>query len=167
MEQRSPAPVIRDLPWLPWGFGLTLGGFALPVTVVALATFWSTPEPDVSFKFLPLLLACLFGLGSLVVFLLASVLTIHAERARGFLTLSYRSPLRKTVKEIPLHQIASIDIEVFQGAKGPTYRVVITESDGQVTPLRYPSSGEKNELAKQLRELTGVSGSMIHGNAKN
>jgi hypothetical protein len=143
MEQPSPPPVIRDLPWLRWCIGLVLGGFALFTAI---------------FAFMPV--AALFGFGSLLLFSLPSVLTIRADGARGVLTLTYRSLLRKTVKEFPFQRIASIDIEVFSG-QSPSYRVVITQRDGQVTPLRYYSPGNKKDLARRLRELTGVGGSTV------
>src|SRR5262249_3707108 len=61
-------------------------------------------------------------------------------------------------KEIPLRRIASIDVEVYSG-NSPSYRVVITQSDGQVMPLRYYTPGNKEELANRLRDLAGVGGS--------
>jgi hypothetical protein len=161
-EHDSPTPVIRDLPWLTWFFGLVLVGFAVLAALAAMSLLGPARKPDHTSNFFPMLLAVLFGLGSLLVFSLASVLTITADRARSFLTLTYRSPLRKTVKEIPLHQIASIDIEIISGGRGPNYRVVVTESDGQMTPLRYASSVDKKDLASRLRELTGVGGSTMY-----
>jgi hypothetical protein len=128
--------------------------FAVSLALLTALVLRATPAPF-------LLLAALFGLGSLLLFSLPSVLTIRADRARGVLTLTYRSLLRKTVKEISLPQIASIDIEVFSGQQSPSYRVVITQRDGQVTPLRYYSPGDKKDLANRLRELTGVGGSTV------
>jgi hypothetical protein len=160
MGHHSPTPVIRDLPWLPWLFGAALGVFAVPAALGALLLLRSGPGTVV--PSVPLLLSALFGLASLLVFALASVLTIRADRARGSLTLTYRSPLWKTVKEVPLHRIASIDVEVFPGRNGPSSRVLITDKDGQVTPLRYSSSGDKQDLANRLRKLTGVGGSTIY-----
>jgi hypothetical protein len=161
MEQHFPTHVIRDIPWLRWFFGLVLSGVAVSIVLVTLVQVLPLRRaPDNTFTFVVMLVVAMFGLGGLLLFSLASVLSIRADRARGFLTLTYRSLLRKTVKEIPLHQIASIDIEVYRG-QSPSYRVVITESDGQVTPLRYYSPGNKKDLANRLRELTGVGGSAI------
>src|SRR5262249_26595310 len=127
MEQPAPPPVIRDLPWLGWLFGLVLGGFAVVPALFTALDLLASPARPASFPFAVLLVAALFGVGSLLLFSLSSVLTVRVERDRGALTLTYRSLLRKTVKEIPLQQIASIDIEVFSGGRGPSYRVVITQ----------------------------------------
>jgi hypothetical protein len=150
MENQSSDPVIRDIPWSLWMFGLVfagIGGF------IALASLKDSQSP-----LFPLLFS---GVGVLML-VLPSVLTIRADRSTGFLTLTYRSLLTKNVKEIPLNEIVSIDIESSSSSRGgTTYRVAITENNGQVTPLRsYYSSGYggKKRTADRLRELIGVLG---------
>ena len=82
-------------------------------------------------------------------------MTIRVDRESGLLSLTYRSLLRRSSKEIPLHEIESVDIE--------DDRVVITERNGRVTPLRSyqerQASIKHHRLAKRLRELIGVGGS--------
>jgi hypothetical protein len=96
--------------------------------------------------------AILCGVGLLMVALFP-VLTIHVDRESGLLTLNYRSLLTKQVKEIPLHKIDSIDIE--------GHGVVITESDGHITPLRSQKKAPvwMRRTANRLRESIGVGGS--------
>jgi hypothetical protein len=160
-EQDPPASALRDRPWVRWIFGLVLGGIAVIIALFVLArVFLSKTAPNESFTIVFLLLAAAFGLGSLLLFSLASVLTIRTDRSRGFLTLTYRSLLRNTVKEIPVDRIASINVEVYRG-QSPSYRVVIVEKNGQMTPLRYYTPGNKQELANRLREMTGVSGFFV------
>jgi hypothetical protein len=160
-EQDSPTPVIRDRPWVRWTIGLVLGGIAILLVLFALARiFQSKNASGESFPFVILLIAAVFGLGSLLLFSLASVLTIRIESDRGFLTLTYRSLLRKKVKEIPLEQIASVNVEVYRG-QSPSYRVAIVEKDGQTTPLRYYTPGNKQDFASRLREMIGVDGFFV------
>jgi hypothetical protein len=160
-EQDSPTPVIRDRPWVRWIIGLILGGIAVIIALFVLArVFLSNNTPNASSTNVFLLISAVFGLWSLLLFSLTSVLTIRTDRARGILSLTYRSLLRKSVKEIPLDQIASINIEVYRG-QSPSYRVVIVEKKGLMTPLRYYTPGNKQELANRLREMTGVGGFFV------
>jgi hypothetical protein len=93
------------------------------------------------------------GVGLLLV-ALPSVLTVRADHANGILILTRRSLRTKSVQTIPLRLIASIDIETNFDSDGNTYRIVITQSDGKVTPLRsYYSSGNHEPMAQRLREL--------------
>src|SRR5206468_1444255 len=93
------------------------------------------------------------GIG-LLLLVLPSVLTVRADRAGGVLIITRRSLLRNSVQEIPLRLIASIDIETSSDSDGNTYRIVITQSDGKVIPLRaYYTSGNHEPMATRLREL--------------
>ena len=97
----------------------------------------------------------IFGGAGLLALALPSALTIRVDRESGLLSLTYRSLLRRSSKEIPLHEIESVDIE--------DDRVVITERNGRVTPLRSyqerQASIKLHRQAKRLRELIGVGGS--------
>ena len=143
MEASSAAPVIRDLPWGPWIFGLFVGSFGALMVRSTLGT------GDITVLFIGAIL-CAVGLLMVALF---SVLTIRVDRESGLLTLTYRSLLTKRVKEIPLHKIDSIDVE--------GYGVVITESDGRVTPLRSLKRAPvwRRRVASRLRELASVGGS--------
>ncbi len=147
MEQDSSDSVIRAVPWQLWIIGLSL---LLIGTCLALPPLWlGTPWSG----------AILGGVGLLMV-VLPSMLTIRADRENRILYLCYRSLLTSQVKEIPLDQIASIDAESrrISDHRG-VYRVVITERDGTVTPLRSHYGRWDRELQKRLWELTGVHGS--------
>jgi hypothetical protein len=131
------------LPWGPWIFALIVGSFGVLMAQSTLAT------GNLTGLFLG---AILCGTGLLMVALF-SVLTIRIDRESGLLTLTYRSLLTNQVKKIPLHKIDSIDVE--------GYGVVITQSDGQVTPLRSLKRAPvwRRRVAHRLRELAGVGGS--------
>ena len=143
MEAPSNTPVVRDMPWGLWFFGLFVCSLG---ALIAQSTLWTA---DIMGLFIG---AVLCGIGLLMIGLF-SVLTVRADRENGLLTLTYRSLLTKRVKEIPLAKIDSINVE--------GYRVVITESDGRVTPLRSmkKSPAWQRSAAKRLREATGVGGS--------
>jgi hypothetical protein len=131
------------LPWGPWIAGLIIGCFGALIVQSTLGTD--------NFKGL-IIGAVLCGVGLLMVGLF-SVLTIRVDRESGLLTLTYRSLLTKRAQEIPLHKIDSIDIE--------GYGVVITQSDGAVTPLRSLKRAPvwTRRVANRLREQVGVGGS--------
>jgi hypothetical protein len=147
MEEPSPTPVLRDWPWGPWVVGSIFGSFGALMVLSSLGT------GDTS----PLLIGTIVsGIGTLIV-ALPSVLTIRVDRKSGFLNLTYRSLLTKKVKEIPLRQVESVDVD--------HYGVAITERDGQVMPLRPHARrrdwAHSHRVATRLRELIGVGGS--HG----
>jgi hypothetical protein len=145
MEEPASAPVIRDLPWGPWLVGSIFCGFGALMVLSRLGT------GDARTLFIGTIVG---GLGLLIV-ALQSALTIRVDRKGGSLNLTYRSLLTKTSKEIPLHQIESVDVDA--------YGVAIAGRDGQVTPLR-PFARRRDwarsrNLARRLRELIGVGGS--------
>lgn len=109
------------------------------------------------FVFSATIAGVLVGVG-LLVFVLSSILTIHVDRIRGTLCLTYRSLLTSKVKEIQLDQIASIDAQKSRRGSMRRTRLVITGRDGTVTPLRSVSRTWDRELQKRLWELTGVHG---------
>ena len=123
MEQDSTNLVIRDVLWRLWIIGLILG---------IIGAFVALPEPGLG---KPWFGAIPGGVGLLMV-AIPSMLTIRVDRFCEILTLAYRSLLTSYEEEIPLDQIASIDTESKSSSEGTSYRVVITERDGTVTPLR-------------------------------
>ncbi len=96
--------------------------------------------------------------------LLSSALTVTADRPSGTLTVRYRSPLRSLVKEYPLTEIASVEVDSSRSSSNgssTTYRLTLVLTSGNRVPLRsYYSSGyrEKERKARQLREYMGLTG---------
>jgi hypothetical protein len=135
------------VPWVPWVFGSILCGLG---ALIALPQLGAGSKNALAFGNL------MSGIG-LAMVALPSLLTVRVDRKGGFLTLNYRWLLRKTVKEIPLRQIESVDV----GRRS----VEITERDGRVTLLR-PTNNTRAKTglyhrrqAERLREMIGVGGS--------
>lgn len=135
---------IRDL---PYGWWIT-GAFSL---IIGIALSLSNP--------LMTLASCigviLIIIGLLMVSLLPA-LTISLDRGCRTLRVECRSLLKSDIKEFRLKHIASIDAE--ESDDGGAYRLVITEHDGTVTPLRSHYGSWNQQLQRRLWELTGISG---------
>ena len=147
MQGNSEQLIIRDYPTGSWLFGLVAGG-------ISVFYYLSEKQP----------IALAIGGGVLLLsILLASILTIKVDRAAGLLTLTYRFPLWRSVKQIPLSDIVSIQVErntsSDEDGTSYTYRVVILLKDNQAVPLRsYYSSGaaDKEQTSARLREFIGI-----------
>ena len=87
------------------------------------------------------------------------VLTISIDRVSQILQLSSRSLLKSELKRFRLQDIESIDADENNDSDG-TFRLVITESDGTVTPLRSHYGPWNRTLQRRLWELAGVSGAI-------
>ena len=87
------------------------------------------------------------------------VLTISIDRVSQILQLSSRSLLKSELKKFRLQDIASIDADEDDDSDG-TFRLVITERDGTVTPLRSHYGPWNRTLQRRLWELAGVSGAI-------
>jgi len=101
--------------------------------------------------------AVITALVGLVMILLPSALTVTVDRERGLLTLRYRSLLKSSVKEFPLSELSSIEVERSQNS--PSYRLRLTLASGQQLPLRsYYSGGyaSKAQKASQLAQFLGL-----------
>ncbi len=177
MEARSTDRlVVKDYPLTLWVIGavLIVGGLLWILGFLALQPggFWpagrelaqpgSLPHLIVSGGFWPG--AVMFLIGAPMA-LLSSALTITADRLRGTLTLQYRSLVLASVKELPVTEIASVEVDrsssTHSGRTSTTYRVILALASGGQVPLRsYYSSGyaAKERIARQLREFLGVTG---------
>jgi hypothetical protein len=134
------------VPGLVFGLLFILGGFYL---------YWKDGQW--------ILLAIASGV-TLLIILLSTVLTVHADRLTGTLNISRRGLLRNYHREIYLHEIQSVQLGTSvshdeEGSTSTTYRVEIHLKDGSVVPLRSSySSGRmwKERKAKAFREFIGV-----------
>ena len=168
--------VIKDYPLGLWAIGalLTLGGVFWELIFLALQPggFWPAGrelvKPGTVFDLIVtgglLPGAILFLIGAPLA-LLSSALTLTADRLKGTLTVSYRSLLRGLVRDYPLTEIASVEVDRARSSTGTgssTYRLALVLTSGRRQPLRsYYSSGygAKESKARQLREYMGVTGS--------
>jgi len=176
MERPADQLIIRDYPVALWVIGaiLTAGGLLWELAFLALQPggFWPAgsglARPGSVFD---MIVAGGFWPGAVMFFigapmaLLPSALTVTADRLRGTLTLRYRSPVLTSMKEYPLAEIASVEVEssrsTSHGRSSTTYRLTLVLASGSRVPLRsYYSSGyaEKERKALQLREFLGVTG---------
>jgi len=174
METRAADQlVIKDYPLALWviGAALTLEGVLWELAFLALQPggFWPAGRELVTPGSLPYLIASggfwpgaiSFLIGAPLV-LLSSALTVTADRLSGTLTLRYRSLLRSLVKDFPLTEIASVEVDHSRSSNGrnsSAYRLTLVLTSGKRVPLRsYFSSGygAKEQKARQLRQFMGV-----------
>ncbi len=90
---------------------------------------------------------------------LAQVTTISADRGVDQLTIRTWSPVRRSLKEFALWEIASAEIERSHGSSSPTYRVALALKTGERVPLHgYYSSGrgDKERIARRINDFLGV-----------
>ena len=151
MDNNANQFSFRDYPTLPVIFGLASIGAGVYFYLRNPAT-WTMP-------------AVTLGVG-LLMFLLASVLDVHADRITRTLSISRRGLVQRYQREIPFDEIAAIQIGASysaddDGSTSTTYRVEIVLKDGSIVPLRKSySSGRssKEKRAQRLREFIGVGG---------
>ena len=152
MDSQNSTLTLRDYPTGLWIIGIILitGGIYLYLLAPAQLFF-----------------SILLALAGLAFLLTATTLSVTADRIGQVLTLRYRALLWGSKKEIPLGEIAAIQVEMSTSrssnsdSSGPSYRVVVVRKDGQVLPFHsYYSSGagSKRKKAKQLRDFLGVAG---------
>jgi hypothetical protein len=165
--------VIKDYPLALWLIGavLTVEGALWELAFLALQPggFWPAGRELVTPGSLPYLIATgglwpgaiSFLIGAPIA-LLSSALTVTADRLGGTLTLRYRSLLRSLVKEYPLSEIASVEVDSMHSSRSSSsssYRLALVLTSGNRVPLRsYYSGGdrEKERKAQQLREFMGL-----------
>ncbi|RME87653.1 MAG: hypothetical protein D6770_08910 [Anaerolineae bacterium] len=147
MEMNSQRLTLRERPTGWWFIG---------IIATALTLFIAYAEKSLAIA----LIGIAIGLLS---FLLPSVLTITADKSTGLLTLTYRSPWRQSVKEIPLDEILAVIVERLESSdeegRRYTYRVAIVLRNGERVPLHsyYDSNrGRHEETARRLRDFLGV-----------
>ena len=147
--------VIRDYPILLWLMG----------AVFMTAGLFVAPRRDgLIFGVILFLIGAVLGL------FLASITTITGDKMLGTLTIRRRSLLRTQVKEIPLHDIASIKLDATRthhhhSGRGSAFRLMLITKSGEKAPLEgYYTSGllaffGNERKAQKLREFIGLSAS--------
>jgi hypothetical protein len=147
MDNTSDQLVIREFPITIWIFGL------LDLAVGAYLYF-TAPTQWIAL----LILAALF----LLVFAFASILVVKADRAASTLTISRISLFRRYARQIPISDIAAIQLESSSSQDSTsTYRIVVITKGNEIVPFRssYSSgSWSKEAKVKRLREFLGVGG---------
>ena len=144
--------VIRDYPILMWVIG---AGFMLAGLFVA-------PRPGgIIFG------AVAFLIGAVLALYLASITTITGDKMLGTLAIRQRSLLRSQVKEVPLHDIASIKLDTTRthhhhSGHSSSFRLKLVTTSGEKIPLEgtYTSGllaflGNEKK-AQKLREFLGL-----------
>ena len=148
MDSQQSTLTIREYP-----FGLWIAGIFLVSAGIDL--YLSTAGQVV--------IPGLIFLAGLAFLSTATTLTVTADRPGQMLTLRYRALLWGSRKEVPLAEIAAIQVEMSRSgtSNGATYRVAVVRKDGEKIPFRsYFSSGagSKQKKAEQLRNFLGVQG---------
>jgi hypothetical protein len=148
MNTENNPLVIREYPFSLWFFGLVavLGGGYL---------YFHDPSQYI----FPLMIACI----GVLFILMASILTVTIDQVSNMMTIHHRNPLWGSKKEIPIGEIASIQVERSSGSSRgqPTYRIAVICKDGQSIPFHsYFSSGlaDKMRKAGRLCNFLGVGG---------
>lgn len=143
-DTESDENQIRDVPYGWWLTGTTLLSIGILLvcapTLMTLQAFAG---------------GLLIVIGFLIVMFVPAI-TINIDRMSRTLQVCSRSLLISRAKEFQLQDIASIDAE--ESDDGGTFRLVITECDGTVTPLRSHYGSWNRELQRRLWKMTGVSG---------
>ncbi len=105
------------------------------------------------------LLVVSFALAGVGLFLYAETLTVTADQATGMIRLSYWAPVWRKKNEIPIHDVASVQLEGAQTFMTHG-RIVVVRKDGMTIPLQLtpPSlTTDTKSEADQLRSFLGVS----------
>lgn len=114
------------------------------------------PEPTSK-----LIAAIFIGVGILLGILLSATTRIFIDRGQGVLRITYQYLYRLSQKEIPLNDLAAIEIQTSNSSdSGATHRLVFILHSGVVIPLHsYYSSGflGKERMAQRLRQAIGLS----------
>jgi hypothetical protein len=145
MDTQNNTLSIREYPLGELGFGilmLAIAGF----TALGARGDWS--------------ISLIAGAAGVLFMLFATTLVVEADRANGTLTIRRMSLVRRFVREIPIQNIAAIQLESSHGSTS-TYRIVVITRDNETIPFRSAySSGTaaKEAKAKKLREFLGVGG---------
>ena len=145
MDTQNNTLTIREYPLGEWGFGLlmfAIAGFA----ALSARGDWS--------------ISLIAGIAGLLFILFATILVVQADRVNGTLTIRRRSALRRYECEIPIANIAALQLEGSSGSSS-TSRIVVITKDNETIPFRAAySSGTvaKEAKAKKLREFLGVGG---------
>jgi len=145
METQNKALTIREYPLGEWGLGLIMFAIA-GFTAVGANGDWS--------------ITLIAGVAGLLFIFVGTILEVLADRVRGTLTIRRTSLLRHYVREIPVENIAALQLETSPGSSS-TYRIVVTTKDNETIPFRtgYASGvSAKEAKVKRLRAFLGVGG---------
>ncbi len=151
MNQNNQKLVVRDYPVALWLFGVLTGGYAL-------YTYFRMPSQTA-------IIAAGAGISALI-FLLTTVVTVTADRQTGMLTIRNTGILIHRRREIPIAEIAAIELEHSYSSgsyrhSAPTYRIVVFTKGNEKIPLRasYTSGRLAHEARlKRLRQFLNVGG---------
>jgi hypothetical protein len=158
MNNQNSRLVMRDYPlfnWLAGIFFLILGAYYIPFILQGPSAF------NTVFIIIELLVG-------LLLILWGTIVTIQADRQTQILSISSRSVLKGSKKEIAFADISAVQLEMSTShnrssrRSGPTYRIVVVCKDGQSIPFHsYYSSGTASKMkqVEKLRAFLGVSGS--------
>ena len=142
--------LIREYPVIEYLVGLALLAVSVFTAIGA--------KGDWTFTFITSIVAILF-------LIFAASLVVTADRITGTLTIRRTSLLRRYKREIPISNIAAVQLESSRSStssgSSTTYRIVVITKDNETIPLRTSySSGmlAKEAKAKKLREFLGVGG---------
>lgn len=148
MDYPPTQHILTERPWLFWFMGVIFGGIGL-----WLLPF--TPQPTSK-----IVAAIFLGVGLLLGVVLAATTHVSLDRNRRVLVLDYRYLYRRSRKEIPLDELASIEVErSYSNDSGSTYRIIFVKHSGEVIPLHsYYSSGYlgKQKTADKIRQAVGM-----------
>ena len=101
-------------------------------------------------------------IGLLLVLVIAHIVFIDADRNDGCLRIRYVSALHRQQKELPVNDIAAVEVESSSSKEGGNaYRVVFRLHSGEIVPLySFFSAGyrSKEKRARRLSEFLEVSG---------
>jgi hypothetical protein len=150
MDSQNNTLTIREFPFVECIVGLILLSVSA-FTALAAKGDWT--------------FTIILGLVGLLFFALAANLVVTADRTTGMLTIRRTSIFRRYVREIPISDIAAVQLETSYSQSSrrssTTYRIVVITKENETVPFRTSySSGTfaKEAKAKKLREFLGVGG---------
>jgi hypothetical protein len=145
MDTQNNTLTIREYPLGEWAFGLLMFAVA-GFTAIGARGDWS--------------ISLIAGVAGALFVIFANILVVQADRVSGLLTIRRMSLLRRYTREIPIANLAALQLESSQGSSS-TYRIVVITKDNETIPFRTAyTSGTigKEAKAKKLREFLGVGG---------
>ena len=137
MDTQNNTLTIREYPLGEWGFGIVMFSMA-GFTALGARGDWS--------------ISLIAGAAGVLFILFATILVVQADRVNGTLTIRRTSVLRRYVREIPISDIAALQIDAARSSSS-TYRIVVITRDNEIIPFRtaYSSGAAAKEAkAKQL-----------------
>lgn len=142
--------VIRSYPTALWTFAVVL-------TLLGIFFYFNTAGNWI--------LPAIFFVAALVVILVSPTLTISVDNVAGLIAIQSRSLIKKSIKEYPIANIKTIEIEssthrdLDDHTKNTSFRLVMKLNDNTVVPFQSYYSGNLlglNHQCNQLREITGL-----------